>query len=44
MEKEIYYTPYMSVLMTKREDVICASADTDIPFNDDVYGDDIFND
>lgn len=43
MEKEVYYTPYISVLMTKREDVICTSADTDIPFFDDVYGEDIFD-
>lgn len=46
MKKKIYYTPDMSVLMSKNEDVVCASADTDIPFapsDDDVLGDDIFD-
>ena len=33
MEKKIYYTPYMSALMMNQEDVICSSADTDIPFD-----------
>lgn len=46
MERKIYYTPYMFVLLKKQEDVICTSADTDIPFipsDDDVLGDDIFD-
>lgn len=46
MEKKIYHTPYMSVLMLEQENVVCASADTDIPFapsDDDVLGDDIFD-
>lgn len=32
MEKNIYYIPCMSVEMLKQEDVICSSADTDVPF------------
>lgn len=47
MNKKIYREPYISVLMWDQEDVICSSADTDIPFlpsDDDVYDDDIFDD
>ena len=44
MEKEIYYTPYLFVLVAKTEEVICTSADTDFPFEDGGYGDDIFDD
>lgn len=43
MKKEIYYTPDIDVLMMNWEDVICTSADTDIPFDFDETGDDIFN-
>lgn len=43
MEKTVYHTPYMSVIIKKREDVICTSADTDIPFELDGMGNDIFN-
>ena len=43
MKKEIYYTPDIDVLMMDWEDVICNSADTDIPFDFDETGDDIFN-
>lgn len=32
LEKTVYYTPYMSILIKKQEDIICTSADTDIPF------------
>lgn len=46
MKKNNYCEPYIVVLMRNQEDVICSSADTDIPFlptDDDVYQDDIFN-
>ena len=32
MEKRIYHTPYVSVIINEQEDVICASGDTDVPF------------
>ena len=32
MEKVIYYTPEMFLLIIEREDVLCTSADTDVPF------------
>ena len=43
MKKEIYYTPNINVLMMGWEDVICNSADTDIPFDLDEMRDDIFD-
>lgn len=32
MEKNVYMMPYIRIIGTKKEDVICNSADTDIPF------------
>lgn len=32
MEKKVYMIPCMRIIGTKKEDVICNSADTDIPF------------
>lgn len=32
MRKSVYMIPYIRIIGTKKEDVICNSADTDIPF------------
>lgn len=32
MGKNVYNIPYIRIIETKKEDVICNSADTDIPF------------
>lgn len=43
MKKEIYYIPNIDILIMDWEDVICNSADTDIPFDLDEMGNDIFD-
>ena len=36
MKKEIYYIPNIDILIMVWEDVICNSADTDVPFIEEV--------